>query len=321
MRRLTVTALVLLLLAATAGAFGLTERLKLERSPVTAPRFDRLLSPTCGCKRSVARLSLRLRNADRVDASIVDARGNHVRSLAKGVDRRRGRATFAWDGRADDGEPVPDGLYRLRIRLARADRTIVVPTPVRVDGTPPRIRLLAAEPRVISPDGDGRGERVRFTYRTTEGSAAVVLVDGRPTVRGAWREAGRRRIRWYGRIERRPLRAGSYRAWLEAVDPAGNRSERTRSIRVRVRYAELAGTRLRARAGGVLRFRVDADAKTVRWTLARRGRQAAVAEGSVRPGRASVRLSRRDVAPGRYVLTVKVGDHGDRAAVVVRRGR
>ena len=324
MRPLAVTALVLVLLAATAAAFGVVERLKLERSPVTAPRFDRLLSPTCGCKRSLARLALTLRRPDRVDAAIVDGAGEYVRSLTRDAERPRGVATFAWDGRNDAGEAVRDGLYRLRIALERSDRTILIPTPIRVDGTPPAIRLVSFRPHVISPDGDGRKDRVRFVYRASERSYPMVVVRGIYAVRGMFRPAGRGHVPWRGRLFRRPVRAGSYRVSLRAVDGAGNRSRPTPSVAVRVRYIELARPRLRARVGGTLRARVDTDAKTFDWRLVPPGRSGSTLGRAVRAGTArevvTIRLP-RSLTPGRYLLRVSANGRGDRAVVTVVRGR
>lgn len=322
MGRLGVTVLVLILLAATAAAFGIAERLKLQRSPVTAPRFDRLVSPTCGCRTGVASLSLTLRTADTVAVAIVDSRGAPVRSLVTASRRPRGVATFKWDGRDDAGEAVADGLYRLRIELAREGRTIVIPTPIRVDGTPPGIELVGSRPSVMSPDGDGRRDRVIFAYRASESSYPLVFVSGVAAVRGRYRPAGPDRISWRGRLRGRFVPAGSYRASLRAVDRAGNVSEPTRAVSIRVRYVELAGGPFRAPPGGTFSFRVETDAKSFRWELGRRGmrRGSARAGGRAAGNRVRVRVPRL-LQPGRYVLRVFANGRSDRAPVLVTAPR
>ena len=134
--------LLLALLAGTTTAFALTEALKLEKSPVSRPRFKAVFSPTCACPQETARLAVRLRDADTIDAVIVDDGGNPVRTLVSRERYAPGRTVFRWDGRDDRGEIVPDGTYRLRLNFAEADRTILIPDTVRVDTRPPAIELV-----------------------------------------------------------------------------------------------------------------------------------------------------------------------------------
>ena len=317
-RRVAVAALVFLLLVATAAAFAVVERLKLERAPVTGPRFDRLLAPTCACEHARAALRIRLREPETIDASIVDAGGKRVRTLAAALPRPRGSTRFTWDGRDDEGNVVRDGRYRLRLDLREDERSIVIPTPIRVDATPPRLRLLTVTPRVFSPDGDGRGDRVLYRYRASEGSRARVYVEGKPRVRGWFWPAGAARVPWRAAGKDRRWRPGAYRTWITARDRAGNESERSRTVVVRIRYVELRERRIEL-VRRTLTFTVEADAKTVAWTLRpRRGRGRAIAAGNGRPGRFSVHLRRRP-RPGRYVLRVSVRTESDRARVLVAR--
>jgi flagellar hook assembly protein FlgD len=41
-----------------------------------------------------------------------------------------------WNGKDDSGAIVPDGVYRLRVRFRKADRTIVIPVDIEVDSQP-----------------------------------------------------------------------------------------------------------------------------------------------------------------------------------------
>ena len=77
------SALALALIAATAAAFAWTESLKLERLPVVGPRFPESFSPVCVCPTETAKLRLRFRVTDTVDADILDAEGEVVRSSAR----------------------------------------------------------------------------------------------------------------------------------------------------------------------------------------------------------------------------------------------
>ena len=188
-----------------------------------------------------------------------------------------------------------------------------MPTPVRVDARPPRVQLLEAEPLVFSPDGDGRRDRVRYRYRTNEAAYALVEVEGETAVHAPRRPAGEGRVRWQGRIDGEFAEPGMYATQVVVVDAAGNRSEPTAVVAVRVRYVELLGAQPRARVGGTLRFRTDADARVVEYAL----RPVGAGEGfggTVAPGAASVRVP-RGLRPGRYVLRVVVGEWSERAAV------
>jgi len=71
--RLPQILIVLVLLGATAAAFAVTERLKLERSPVTGTRVDRLFSPVCECARDVAVISFVLRKSGQITVDVLDS--------------------------------------------------------------------------------------------------------------------------------------------------------------------------------------------------------------------------------------------------------
>src|SRR5262245_20465248 len=176
-RPVVLVTVVLCLLIGSAAAFAVAERLKLERSPVASPKIQRILGPTCDCPKDTANLSFGLRHSDRVTASIVDANGRRIRLLLDNERRRAGRINLTWDGRNDSGDVVHDGRYRLRVALGQAHRTITIPTPVRVDTRPPRLRLIDATPNVFSPDGDGRADRVLYRYRSSELGRVAVFAD------------------------------------------------------------------------------------------------------------------------------------------------
>jgi hypothetical protein len=312
--------LVLALLVGTTAAFGVTEALKVERSSVTRPQFDRLFSPTCLCAQRTARLELRLREADTIDAVIVDADGAPVRTLASESRQAAGRAVFHWDGTSDEGAVVPDGRYRLRIHLDDERRTILIPDVVRVDTRPPAIELLDLAPLLLSPDGDGVNDRARIEFRLSDRARPLLLVDGSPAARGRVR-GGTGTLLWpeaadHGRLPPRP-----YTLALQAEDLAGNVSAPTAGATVRIRYVELARKTVRTRRGGVLRFRVLTDARQYRWALVRRsGSRRPLISGAASATPLSVRLPAQ-VRRGRYVLRVAASGHSDEATVVVRRRR
>ena len=306
MGRLPQMAIVFVLLGATAAAFAVTERLKLERSPITGTQVDKLFSPVCECARASATISFVLRQRGRVTTDLLDRSGRTVRTLARDDDRPRGRVTYFWDGRDDVGRLVPEDVYRPRVRLQRHGRTIVLPNPIRVDTTAPRAELLAVAPRTFSPDGDGRRDRITLRYRSDEPARGMMLVDGRRRVLSRFlRTSGR--LRWFGRVEGQPVRPGTYEVRLRAVDRAGNRSPRTDAVAVRVRYVALTRERIEVAAGRRVRVRVLTDATSYRWRLGAR-------TGTGRSRRLRLRAP---LQPGTYSLYVIVGERAARARVVV----
>lgn len=307
MARLASTVLVVALLAATATAFALTEGLKLEPSPILGTDVDKVFSPVCDCESSRARISFRLRQADRLDVAIVDSGGSIVTTPIRGQRFERGRVVIRWDGLGADGRLLPEGEYRPRVHLREERRTIVLPNPIEIDVTPPELQSIRISRRVFSPDGDGRADRVLVRYAVSEEAVGLLFVDGRR--RGLTRFARTAdRLIWNGKVDGDGLRAGVYRVQLSARDPAGNLAARTEPTAVRIRYVALGRDRIVATAGARFAIRVSADARQVRWTLGRRG-------GIARPGTLVLRAPSQK---GRFTLRVSAIGHAASAAVFVR---
>lgn len=299
MKKFAPTLIVAGLLAATATAFAVTERLKLEDSPVLGTRVPRLFSP----KLAEAKIGFRLRREEDIRLDVADDQGTVVRhALGTGV---FGQAfhQFAWDGRNDAGRIVPDGIYHVQLRLNDEDRTIEFPSTIRIDSTPPKIEDVKIRHRVFSPDGDGRADRVDVRYTFDEQAYAILFVDGKRVGRSG-RKKATGTYAWYGRGKR----PGEYRLALAAQDLAGNKVGSTRAFTVRLRYIDLFKHRFTPH-GRILRVRVSTDAKTVAWRLGR-------TRGNGKPPLLRLPVPSR---PGRYTLTVNANGHRARATVVVRR--
>jgi hypothetical protein len=298
-------ALVAALLVATGVAFLHTESLKLETSPIRQTRVTKVFSPVCRCASSKARIAFRLAKPDVVSVSIVRRSGADVRLLAteRGAS---GRVAFLWNGRDDRGNVVPDGFYRARVRLDLVEKTFDLPNLIRVDTVRPVAKVVSVKPRVFSPDGDRRADRIAVRYTVTERARAVLYVDGvRRVVDASLKPTGE--LRWYGRVGGRSLPAGRYRISVGATDLAGNRSQLVRAGPVRIRYVEVPSPLIRARPGGVVRVRVATDARHVTWRL---GRRTGV-------GKVPVFRFRAPSSPGRYFMVVSVDGHRAGATVVV----
>lgn len=307
MARIASTVLVVALLAATAAAFALTQGLKLQKSPIFGTQVPfREFSPVCDCDKAEAPISFRLREADRLDVEIVEG-DRVVRTIERGRSYPQGLVEVAWDGRDDAGEVLPEGEYRPRIRLRDAHQTITLPNPIRIDVTPPTVQDVSIAPRVISPDGDGRSDRVVVRYRLSERGRGLLFVNDRRRALTRFPRT-EERIVWNGKLAGRPQRPGTYLLQVAAFDPAGNRAERTPPVPVRLRFVALGRDRIEVAAGARFAVRVSADAAHVRWQLGRRS-------GVARPG--TLRL-RAPLQKGRYTLVVSANGYAARAAVFVR---
>jgi hypothetical protein len=302
--RLLSTVLVIALLGGTAAAFAVTQGLKIEPSPIAAPRIAKVFSPTCDCDTRVATIQFRLRKPDRVRLQIVDSGGTVVRTLVPGRRLRRGTVSYTWNGRDDRGRFVPQGVYKPRVHLTDQHRTIDLPNDMQVYTTAPRITIASLAPRTISPNGDGRNDRIQIDYRISEPAHAILYVDGR-RVLYTRRQLERSSLEWNGKIDGRPMLPGRYRVWLGAEDRAGNVSN-GKVAHLVVRYVALVRDAIRAKAGTRFGVGVLAD-RRVHWRLGARG-------GTAAPG---LLVLRAPAKPGRYRLVVTVPGWADQATLIV----
>jgi len=304
LQRILSTGVLVGLLVATAAAFAITERLKLTKSPITGTKVVRgYLSPRA---HTTAAVNVRFRRKDVTTVTIEDSHGGEVDTLAYRVAVPRGRRTFTWNGRMDDGRPAPDGTYRMQIHLANQHRTILLPNPIVLDTKPPAVLDAGAVRRSFSPDGDHQSDTVTIHYRMNEDAHALVFVDGRRIIRGR-SHLTKAKVAWGGKVKGRLLPPGTYTLVVSAVDLAGNRAAEVKRVAVDLRYIVLGARRVHVRPDAVLRIGVSTDAKRYRWSLA--GRK----------GTASARVLRVHVPRigGTYTLVVTERGHSDRAAVVV----
>jgi hypothetical protein len=177
-----------------------TQRLKLEPSPISQTHVDKVFSPVCDCVTNVAHIDFSIRHADRLRIWVRTPSGPQLiadREFPKGM------VHVQWDGHG-----VADGTYFAVVHLQRAQRTIDLPNPIRVDTTPPTIALVSMHTA---------NRKTRFVYRASERAHALLFVDGAKVVR-TYSTNRRGKFDWYGELE-------GQRLSLVAEDLAGNRSE------------------------------------------------------------------------------------------------
>ena len=310
MQRLLTTTILVGLLVATAAAFAVTERLKLTKSPLMpGTRVSKVFSPTCSCARSRANIRIKLRRADLLTVTMLDARKQPIRTLVDGVDARRGLSFFHWDGRTDGNVVAHDGTFYAEVHLASQHQTIVLPNRIELDTTKPLVKNVTLNRDEFSPDKDGQADHVRISYDLSKPAHVLVYLDGhRILLTHAHQASGS--VTWKGMAQGLQLPPGAYTLEVGARDLAGNSTplaDRWR-VHVRIRYIQLATHRIVAIAGERFVVGVSTDAGRYAWQL---GRRKGFASGPVLRLRASDRR-------GRYTLTVTERGHSERAAVIVR---
>ena len=192
----------------------MTQRLKLEPSPISQTHVAKVFSPVCECETHAAAIDFSVRRADHLRVAIrIDGR---EATIANG-EFRRGPVHVRWNGRDAAGNVVPDGVYYPVVHMLRAQRTIDLPNPIRVDTQPPTIKLVSMRKVGL--------RKTTFVYRVSEPAHAILFVNGR---RAVFTYSTRRRghFNWYGQVSGHNIQPT--RLVLEAEDLAGNRSAPTR---------------------------------------------------------------------------------------------
>jgi hypothetical protein len=213
LQRALTTVFLIGLLLATAAAFALTEHLKLIKSPIYATRVTGPFSPVCGCATDKATIGFKLRKADTVTVRILDADGNVVATIASGVREPAGTVTFLWDGGKS-----PDGSYQPQIKLAQADKTIVMPNRITLDTSVPQVLSASDGHGTLVPGGR---PKLSIVY-TLDQRAHVVVYLGSDRVILGRRNQLHDGVIWNGKLHGKTLPPGRYVLDVGAVDIAGN---------------------------------------------------------------------------------------------------
>jgi hypothetical protein len=310
--RVLSTAVVLALLAATAAAFAITEGAKLSKSPIAGTKVSPVFSPS-GEGNTLADVSFRLRTRERLTVWIQNAHGKNVSTILTSRTAPAGRVfRLGWDGFSPDGVIEPDGVYKPVVKLERSHRTIVLPSPIRLDTVPPVVTVKHPQYPIISPDGDGHSDDFHVQYRLSEPAQVILSVRGRRVLLTRSQKTSGT-IVWNGKVRNSQgqlvrARPGRYLLSISARDRAGNVSKGFPFAIAQIRYVVLARNRVVARPGGRFALRVSTDAPSVQWQL--HGRS-----GVQRAGTLKFRAPKK---AGVYRLYVTAAGHSAVARVVVR---
>lgn len=128
----------LVLAVASFIALFAFQRLKLTRPAIVDHPSTPLLTPNGDGIDDAAGVRFRVVSHDRVTVAVVDSRGTTVRTLLRRKPvRDKGLVDVDWDGRRDGGALAAPGSYRVRVGLARAGRSGLTQTTIRLSDVPP----------------------------------------------------------------------------------------------------------------------------------------------------------------------------------------
>ncbi len=221
------------------------------------------ISPNEDEQADTTTITYTLSGAANVSATVLDAAGVAVAELEPLRWRRAAEHTLSFDGLG-----LPDGAYTIRL-LAKAAGGVEATkdVPVAITRT---LGAAKASPSVITPNGDGRAERLSVSFALNAPAAVRVRV----LREGTWvatafsgeLAAGLQVIRWDGRKRVGRTRDGAYEAVVEAADSIATTSVRLpfladatapvvqlRSARAPVRLWVSEPVRLTVRVNGAVR--------------------------------------------------------------------
>lgn len=248
MRRWPVAAFVALAVA-TIAAFFITQHLKVTTPLLTgAPApYPAAINPVAGrvCLRrnhtgqlvpvsfKRTKVSFYLLNqADNVNVYILNSDGVIVRELpGSGVHMAiKKRHLFVWNGRQDDGQVAPDGLYYIRVALVHQGREVEIsnnsgPLPITVKTTSPRPAVTSVSPSTVPV---GSASPVTINYTGTDGQRPQILLyrvgagGGSQLVKSYAATSLAGHSLWNGEIGGAPAPRGTYLVGLRVTDKACN---------------------------------------------------------------------------------------------------
>ncbi len=321
------------LVACAFAAFFVAQQLKTSPSVVQSFKVKYpVVSPNGDGRLDRERVTFRLKRADTVDVAVVNDQGDEVRELVSGRHLEKYRQllpSLSWDGLDDAGNPVPDGVYRIRITLRGEGRSVIVPKAFRVDRTPPQVRIVSIGPDPglgpeLLPHPSGAPARIRLGAPARSGILRIFRMwPGAPLqVTTVAIPDGASVVTWDGTgADGSLLPPGTYLVVAEVRDKAGNIGTSV-PMTARGLPALVYGRKLPGRGGITIRqvavqpplvasrigsrvpLGTDARGKQYTWTVRRAGGDVS-RRGTAR--RAIVRLKTPGKASGVYLYTARRG--------------
>jgi outer membrane protein OmpA-like peptidoglycan-associated protein len=143
---------------------------------------------------------------------------------------------FYWNGRDEKGQPQPDGLYELELRVRHDYNGIerYSTKEIWIDTSLPEVQLSLIRSYVLRPPlADGKAgqpsgeilidQKLQGVAQNIIFTGRIVNAEGRVLETRSWKDTLPSRITWNGMIGDNPAPPGVYRYELDYRDPAGNR--------------------------------------------------------------------------------------------------
>jgi flagellar hook assembly protein FlgD len=206
---------------AAAGIIGIGKPLPAPKplSLTNLAATPSVITPNADGSADSAEVSFTLGTAARVTAQVLDAGGAPLLTLLN-EQLLAGNNSFEWGANV-----LPDGRYRLVVTATAltSAKSVAKSVDVVVDRT---LAALDADPRVISPNGDGVADTTTFSFQLAQNVPVRLDIEQNATVVATAFQGqlgiGPHELTWDGTSNGAPLPDGNYVAVVTVTDQLGD---------------------------------------------------------------------------------------------------
>ncbi len=218
-----------------AGNTGDSEALNLtldtEATPVIITAGTEAFSPDGDGTKDIITFSPVLNVTGGIQSYTINVKDSSGKAIKKITGRGALKKEFTWDGFTDDGRKAVDGTYQAELEVVyeKGDISKAVSREFVIDTVYPAIDINA-EYLLFSPDSDNRKDSVTVSQKTsTENLFTGVIKDKNGnTIKDYLWKGTADSFTWDGTDNQgNKVADGSYYYSIVAVDPAGNKTEKT----------------------------------------------------------------------------------------------
>lgn len=161
------------------------------------------------------RISFSTDTAGQIHISLLSTAGEEAAVIRQGLSATVGVNHLTWDGRAENGDPIPAGSYLLS--LAMGDDSVSLP--LIMGSESPQVLSISAPSEILT------GEAWPISLSTNMDASLAMMIrlsDNQwyPIVE-EWLPAGENTLSWHGLVNGAPIPAGSYPVQFRLTDGTG----------------------------------------------------------------------------------------------------